>query len=171
VVNHHWAFAIRLGALGGLGIAVIGIADHYWKFPLLTAALGPTIYVLVAHPDTEAAQVRNAVVGHAAGIGSGLLALAAFGLWDAPSVNQIGHSSLSQAGANGLAIALTLISLHVFKAHHAPAAATTVLIATGLARPGVPLYGLIVGLAAILTLAIVLNGILPVRPNDRSEED
>ena len=136
MVNRHWAFAIRLGVLGGLGITVIGIADHYWKFPLLTAALGPTIYVLVAHPDSEAAHVRNAVIGHASGIGSGLLALAAFGLWDAPSVNQIGHSSFSQAGANGLAVALTLISLHIFNAHHAPAAATTVLIATGLAHRG-----------------------------------
>lgn len=81
------------------------------------------------------------------------------------------HRCCSQARANGLAGALTLISLHIFKAHQAPAAATAVLIATGRARPRPPLDGLIVGLAAVLALAVVLNGIIPIKPNDRSEED
>lgn len=126
--------------------------------------------MLIAHPDSEAAQLRNTLIGHSAGIASGSAALAAFGLWSAPSVIVIGHASLRQAGATGMAVLLTLIALHAFDAHHAPAAATTVLIATGLAHPGLPLYGLIAGLAIVTVMAALLNGIIPVRASDRPQE-
>jgi hypothetical protein len=135
------------------------------SLPLLTATIGPTAYVFVTHPHSEMARLRNALVGHSSGIGCGLLALAVFGLWSAPSAVATGHTTLSQAGACGVAIAGTLFLLHALNAHHAPAAATTLLVATGLAQPGKPLIGLVVGLAALMLMVPLLSA-LPVAPDD-----
>lgn len=162
-------FALRLAVLGGVAIFAVGLIDHLSEFPLLTSALGPTAYVLIAHPDSQSARLRNAIVGHTTGIAAGLAALAIFGLWNAPSTVKIGHASLAQAAASGLAVAVTLLALHAVRAHHAPAAASALLVSTGLARPGPPLYGLIAGLAAILLAVSILNR-LPV-PAGQTHDD
>lgn len=163
-------FALRLAILGGIAICAVGLIDHFSSFPLLTAALGPTAYMLIAHPSSQSARLRNAVVGHSAGIAAGLAVLAIFGLWNAPSTSQVGHASLAQAGAGGLAVAVTVLVLHTVRSHHAPAAATALLVSSGLARPGPPLYGLIAGLAAILTAVSVLNRI-PAPADDEGHDD
>jgi hypothetical protein len=54
-------------------------------------------------------------------------------------------------------VGLTLFLLHVLDGHHAPAAATALLIASGIARPGPPLYGLLTGLALVLAIAPLLT--------------
>jgi hypothetical protein len=82
--------------------------------------------------------------------------LAVFGLWHEPSVIQLGHTTSAQVAAAALAVALTVASLEIIGTHHAPAAATSLLIATGLARPGRPLYGLLLGLVIVLVLAPAL---------------
>ncbi|MGH9103226.1 MAG: HPP family protein [Acidimicrobiales bacterium] len=153
---HRLGFALRLGVLGAGALVAVGLVDHFSNWPVLTTALGPTAYVLIAHPRSETARARNAVVGHAVGIGAALASLAVFGLWSAPSTYRIGHASLAQAGAAAMAIGLTLALLHLLRTHHAPAAATTLLVATGLARFGRPLAGLVVGLAIVIALASVL---------------
>jgi len=150
-------FALRLGALGGLVALVLGLADHVFSWPFLTSAIGPTAYVLIADPGSNTSRVRNASIGHAAGIAAGLTGLAVFGLWHAPSVATTGRASLDQAGAAAVALAATLLVLQLVKAHHAPAAASSILVATGLARPVLPLAGLVVGLAAVILAAPLLG--------------
>ncbi|MGH9096225.1 MAG: HPP family protein [Acidimicrobiales bacterium] len=160
--------AIRIGLLSGTAVFVLGAADRFLTMPLLTAAIGPTAYVFVAHPHSEASRLRNAVIGHATAIGVGLLALATFGLWNAQSTVAIGHATLAQAGASGMAVAITLGLLHVLHTHHAPAAATTLLVATGLAHPGKPLIGLAVGLVGLM-LMVPMLGSMPLLPYDPEE--
>ncbi|MGH9070909.1 MAG: HPP family protein [Acidimicrobiales bacterium] len=162
-VGGRSAFAVRLAVLGGVAVCAVGVVDHFSQWPLLTAALGPTAYVLIAHPRSVSARLRNAVLGHSIGVGAGLAALAIFGLWNAPSISLVGHASLRQAGSAGLAIGVTLLLLHALRAHHAPSAATALLIATDQAKVGPPLYGLVVGLAAIVAFAWVLNAIPALR--------
>lgn len=145
-----WVLGLRLLILGAMAITVVGVAGRYLGWPLLSSTLGPTLYVFLVHPDSETARLRNSVIGHTAGVAAGLAMLAAFGLWSHPAITVVGHSSLRQAGAAGLAVGLTLLALHLTKAHHAPAAATTILVATGIAHPGKPLYGLLIGLAAVI---------------------
>lgn len=36
-------FGLRLGILAGVTVAALGVADHFVAWPLLTAALGPTV--------------------------------------------------------------------------------------------------------------------------------
>lgn len=165
------AFALRLGVIGGATIAGLGFADHYIAWPFLTSSLGPTAYVFIAHPSSPSARLRNAAVGHTVGIGAGLAGLVAFGLWHAPSVAKLGHATFDQAAASGLAVAITLVLLHLLRAHHAPAAASTILVSTGLARPGLPLYGLVLGLAALVIVGPLLARIpLPPHPERYTDQ-
>ncbi len=52
---------------------------------------------------------------------------------------------------------LTLFLLHLLDAYHPPAAATALVITSGISRPGPPLYGMLTGLALVLTIAPVLS--------------
>lgn len=151
----------RLLILGAIVITAVGLADRLLTWPLLTATVGPTTYQLLAHPGEKAARLRNAFVGHTAAVGIALATLAAFGLWHETSAAKVGHVDGPQVAATALAVGITLLALEVLDAHHAPAAATAVLITTGLARPGRPLEGLVLGLAIVLVLAPLLTAAAP----------
>ena len=159
VERHHGdrlSAAARLFLLGSALLACVGIGGRFLEWPLLTATLGPTLYVFLAHPQSETSRVRSAVIGHGTAVALGLAALAAFGLWTHPASAVLGHSSLRQAGAAAVAVGCTLAVLQLTRSHHAPAAATAILVATGLARPGLPLFGLVVGLAGVVILGPLL---------------
>ncbi len=179
IIGQRLVVGLRLAVVAGALLAAVGLAGHLagtlgasalggtW----LTAALGPTAYVLLAHPRSVTSRLRNAVVGHLSAVLVGLLALAVFGLWSAPSVVETHHESVAQVGAQGTAIALTLLALTVADAHHAPAGATTLLIASGIARPGPELVGLLVGLAIVLLLAPLLARLPGPRQDTEDEDD
>lgn len=155
---------LRFGALAGLLLSAVGTAGHVASTlgaPVvggtwLTTTLGPTCYVLLAHPRSVTSRLRNALLGHSTGVVAGLGALVLFGLRDAPSIAETHQESLPQIGAQALAVALTLLVLTVAGSHHAPAGATALLVASGIARPGPPLVSLIVGLAIVLAVAPLL---------------
>ena len=152
---------LRFALLAGALLAAIGAAGHLvgtqaigatW----LTTSLGPTAYVLLAHPRSVTSRLRNGLLGHATGVLAGLGALAVFGLWSAPSVAETHQESVAQIGAQAVAIAMTLLVLTTADAHHAPAGATALLVASGIARPGPALLSLIIGLAIVLAVAPLL---------------
>ena len=164
---------LRLLVLVGGLLLGIAIASRQLGVGLLTAALGPTAYMFAAHPDTEAARVRNAVVGHSTAVASGLASLALFGLFWSPLPIESSRFGPMQDGAVALAVGLTLLVLELTRSHHAPAAATAVLVASGLADPGPKLVGLVLGLAAVAMAAPLLR-LLPLAAlvrRLRSEED
>jgi len=144
---------LRLFALSAVLLAGVGAVGRLIGWVALTTTLGPTAYLLLAHPSEVGARLRSALLGHLSATACGLACLAAFGLWRHPSVAQQQHDTARQIGAQALAVALTLLLLHVLDAHHPPAAATALLIASGIARPGPPLYGMLTGLALVLALA------------------
>lgn len=146
----------RLGVLGVASIGVIGAADHFLPLVLLTATLGPTAYLLLAHPEHETARLRNAVIGHLTGVGAGLAALAMFGLWRIQQRPHLLTTDPQRLAAVAVAVGLTLLVLELASSHHAPAAATTILVASGLAGPGRPLVGLVLGVAGLLVVLAVL---------------
>ncbi|MBS2964373.1 HPP family protein [Actinocrinis puniceicyclus] len=147
---------LRLLVLGGVLLAGVGLIGHAVGSVWLTTTTGPTAYLLLAHPDTAGSRLRSAVAGHTAAVACGLAALAAFGLWNHPSIVEQRHDTLTQIAAQAIAVGCTLLALAVLDAHHPPAAATALLIASGIARPGAPLYGMLAGLA--LTLAGAFAG-------------
>ncbi|WP_052489295.1 HPP family protein [Streptomyces sp. 150FB] len=153
----------RLLVLSAVALAAVGAVGRGIGWILLTTTLGPTAYILLAHPDTEAAQVRSSVLGHTSAAACGLACLAAFGLWDDPSTAAHQSDNWRQICAQALAVGLTLFLLVVLKAHHPPAAATALLITSGIARPGPPLYGMLTGLAILITTAAVLSRVPATR--------
>lgn len=153
----------RLLVLSAVALAAVGAVGRGIGWILLTTTLGPTAYILLAHPRTEAAQVRSSVLGHASAAACGLACLAAFGLWDHPSTAAHQSDDWRQICAQALAVGVTLFLLVVLKAHHPPAAATALLITSGIARPGPPLYGMLTGLAILITTAAVLSHVPATR--------
>ncbi|MEV6808471.1 HPP family protein [Streptomyces sp. NPDC051132] len=148
---------LRLFLLSALLLAGVGAIGSLTGWVMLTTTLGPTAYLLLAHPDSVTARLRSAVTGHALAVAVSLGCLAVFGLWNHPSVPEQHHDTALQIGAQALAVGLTLFLLHLLGLHHAPAAATALLITSGICRPGPPLYGLLVGLALVLAIAPVLT--------------
>ena len=141
-------------------VGAVGIAGRFLAWPLLTSTVGPTAYMFAAHPHSEAARFRNALVGHGVAIVCGLGALAAFGLVRYPPISEAGSPSSTQVAAAVFGVGLTVFVLELAGSHHAPAAATALLITTGLAKPGAPLIGLVLGLAIVIALG-PLFGRLP----------
>lgn len=169
---------LRFALLAGMLLAAIGAAGHVASAlgaqavggTWLTTSLGPTAYVLLAHPRSVTSRLRNGLLGHATGVLAGLGALALFGLWSAPSVAETHQESFAQVGAQAGAIAVTLLVLTVADAHHGPAGATALLVASGIARPGPELVSLIIGLAIVLAVAPLLAR-LPGERRDTATTD
>ncbi|MEV6791920.1 HPP family protein [Streptomyces sp. NPDC051320] len=147
---------VRLFLLSALLLAGVGAIGHLIGWVALTTTLGPTAYLLLAHPESVQARLRGAVTGHALAVAVGLACLAVFGLWSHPSIAEQQQDTVRQIGAQAVAVGLTLFLLHVCDAHHPPAAATALLISSGISRPGPPLYGMLTGLALVLAIAPVL---------------
>ncbi len=146
----------RLFFLSAFLLAGIGAFGRVVGWVALTTTLGPTAYLLLAHPGSVGARLRSAVLAHASAVAAGLACLAAFGLWDHPSIVVQNHDTARQIGAQALAVGLTLFLLEMLDAHHPPAAATALLITSGISRPGPPLYGMLTGLALVLAIAPLL---------------
>jgi hypothetical protein len=149
--------ALRYLLLTGVAVGAVGAAGHCLAWPLITSTVGPTAYMFVAHPESETSRFRNAVIGHSVAVAAGLGALAAFGLLHHPSVSTTGAPTAAQAGAAAVAAGVTLAVLEMAGSHHAPAAATALLVAAGLAKPGAPLIGLVLGLAMVIAFGPLLG--------------
>ena len=94
------ALGVRYLLFTGVLVGAVGTGGRYLAWPLLTSTIGPTAYVFAAHPRSEAARFRNALVGHAVAIACGLGALTVFGLVRHPSVSETGSPSLA-SGSRG----------------------------------------------------------------------
>lgn len=154
--------AARLVILVVSTLGPVGVLARVLGLPLLTSTLGPTVYLFAVHSKEETSRWRNAAVGHGVAVLAGLAALAAFGLWSSPPASSAVAPPPPRIGALLLAVALTVSLLEFAHSHHAPAAASALLVASGLARPGVPLEGLVVGLAVAVCLGPVLSRLLPL---------
>ncbi|GLZ54087.1 HPP family protein [Actinomycetospora sp. NBRC 106378] len=160
-VSRRLLLGLRFAALAGVLVAAVGLAGWFARdTPLggtwLTTTLGPTAYVVIAHPRSAMSRLRNGVIGHATAIAVGLTTLAAFGLWNAPSVAETHVERPAQVVAQAVALGVTLLVLTLARAHHPPSGATALLIASGIAAPGSPLLGLVVGLVIVLAAAPLL---------------
>jgi hypothetical protein len=164
------AGGLRLLVLSALLLAGVGAVGRLVGWIALTTTLGPTAYLLLAHPRSVDARLRSAAIGHALAVAVGLACLAAFGLWSHPSTAAVQHDTGAQIGAQALSVGLTLFLLHVCKAHHPPAAATTLLITSGISRPGPPLYGMLTGLALVLVIASLLSAATAPKQPKQAED-
>ena len=141
----HKRLVERLGTAGDVlhmftasatAMVVSGLAALLLKQPFLFPSLGPTLYLFFETPMAEQASPRNTLIGHFVALVVGFFSVWAFGLLYAPSVIEQGATP-ARIGAAAVSLALTEALLILFRAKHAPAGATVLIVSLGLlSTPG-----------------------------------
>ena len=139
--------AIAIGSLSALA----AITHQAFVFP----SLGPTAFILFFSAMSVQAAPRNVFLGHLVGVLAGALALAIFGLTTAPP--DLDLVTWPRAGALTLAMCLTGALLIWLGIAHAPATATTLIVAFGLLHTASQLLVLMLGVVLLLVQALVIN--------------
>lgn len=142
---------LLIGSLGTLAV----ITDLPWIFP----SLGPTAFLFLERPNTQAASPRNTIAGHVIGVAAGVTALIVFGLVDAPNALESGVT-WSRAGAAGFSLGATSSLMVLLGCVHPPAGATTLIVSLGLmrnARQLVTLLSAVVLLVGLGRLVVLLR--------------
>lgn len=141
-------------AMSALLIVVTGFVGYKLKQPWLFAALGPTVMMMVANPGHETTRFRAVVVGHLAAIACGYLALLMLNAAEVPALTAAAKSFSPRIWASAAALAMLALVQPQLRAHHAPAAATALLITLGAMRmTGRTPLVLIGSVALVATLA------------------
>lgn len=125
------AVTVYSGLAAAANIAIMGAVALYTDTPFVFPALGPTIFMLFYSPHDPAASPRNTVMGHAIGIGAGLVGLAAFGLLDGASLFSERLSG-ERVGAVALSLGLTTALMAGTGFVHPPTGSTTLTVSLGL---------------------------------------
>ena len=133
---------------------VIGSAAMVSRQPFIFPSLGPTALMIFAHPLRREASPRHVLVGHAIGAGSGYLALAVTGLLTVPFSTTI---SLHRVLAGAIALSLTAAIMTLARAEHAPAGATTLIVALGILPLLADFVTLMIAVFALTVLGLAIN--------------
>lgn len=121
------------GRVCSLLVALAGIA---WAsgYPYLFPSLGPSAYALAVSPSAATSQPQRVFGAHLFGVVGGLLAyhLLAAGLTITQLPPAFSIGSLRLAGSALLSLGLTSVAMLTTDLRHAPACATTLIVALGL---------------------------------------
>ena len=120
--------------------------------PFLVPSLGPSLMLAAVSPGREDATPAAIVIGHGAGLLAALAALLLCGLVGEPSALE-SRVTLARVVAVSLALGLTLATMLVVGRLHAPAGATTLLVALGVLRAGSDTV--VLGIAVVYTALLV----------------
>lgn len=124
------ALGLYVMLAAALATVLLAGMDHVFHEPFIFPSLGPTIFILFFAPLSVQAAPRNVIGGQLLGIACGYLALLVFRLQDAPA--NIFDLSARQIGSATLALSLTAGLMIWTGVLHAPAGATTLIVALGL---------------------------------------
>lgn len=127
--------AVWVPAVSATLVLAVGAVTLATKQPWMFAALGPSALMIASSPGHPTTRFRSVVLGHFVGFACAWLALVLLGVGGAPAL--IGAKSLPvvRVWASVLAIAATAFIQPSFRAYHAPAAATVLLVTMGIHRP------------------------------------
>lgn len=143
--------AVGAGLRAGALLAATGIAAVLTGSPFLFPSLGPSAYLLATAPDAPASRPRTVLGGHAVGVVAGLLAthLISPGLVVIDPIPAFSPEMLRLGASAVVSVILTTVGMLATGYEHAPACATTLIVALGLLST--PTEGAIV-LAAVMLL-------------------
>jgi hypothetical protein len=147
---------VVLAASGAIGLAL----RTPWLFP----SLGPTVMLIFGAAKDPSSRPLNAAVGHAVGIGAGLLCLVAFGLYGQPSAPDQGLTP-GYVLAAAFSVAITAFVLSALKLPHPPAGATTMIISLGVIADPIGILSMASALAFVIIASWGLNVLLGTRPS------
>lgn len=141
---------------GGLAILAIGCFSWITDLPLAFPALGPTAFILFATPMSESAAPRSIVLGHFSGIASG------WAIWHLTSTVVGGPVSMQIGGlapfvSASLALAVTCGLMIRLSCPHAPACASSLIIALGAVTDWLGVLLMAVAVVWITVQAVAMN--------------
>lgn len=133
---------------------VIGSAAMVTRQPFIFPSLGPTALMIFAHPLRRDSSPRHVLIGHAIGAGSGYLALLLTGLLGVSFSTTI---STHRVVAAAIALGLTAALMTLARSEHAPAGATTLIVALGILPQLRDFLTLMLAVAALTLLGLAIN--------------
>jgi CBS domain-containing membrane protein len=133
-------------------MAALAMATHQ---PFAFPSLGPTAFLLFYQPLGSNAAPRSCFFGHLIGALAGYVALVVFGLTHTPP--NLEHVDAARVGALVVALALTLSLMAWLNVPHAPAGATTLIVATGLLRTPSQVGILMLAVVVLVAQGFVIN--------------
>ena len=145
----------------GVAIAVMAGLAMATEQPFAFPSLGPTAFLVFYQPLALNAAPRSAFFGHLIGVIAGYLGLVIFGLTNVPP--NLEDVNLPRVGAMAFALALTLSLMVWLGVPHAPAGATTLIVATGLMRTPEQLVILMTAVVLLLVQAFLINRLAGVQ--------
>jgi CBS-domain-containing membrane protein len=132
----------------------IGSAAMVTQQPFIFPSLGPTALMIFAHPLRRESAPRHVLIGHAIGAGSGYAALAITGLIGVPFSSTV---STHRVFAAALALGITAALMILARAEHAPAGATTLIVALGILPQLRDFVALMLAVAALTLFGLAIN--------------
>lgn len=142
---------VNSGLAIGIMAALAMVTDQPFAFP----SLGPTAFLLFYQPLGSNAAPRSCLFGHLIGVLAGYFALLVFGLTHTPP--NLENVDPARVGALIVALALTLSLMAWLDVPHAPAGATTLIVATGLLRTPSQLGILMLAVVVLVAQGLVIN--------------
>jgi CBS domain-containing membrane protein len=155
--RHHNRAVIGVYVLinSAVSIAILsGIAAATGE-PFVFPSLGPTAFLLFFAAMSASASPRNVFCGHLIGVLAGFSALAIFGLTSVAA--DLEEVSPARIGAVTVALCLTLSIMVFVGVPHAPAGATTLIVALGLMRTPAQLAILMLAVVLLIAQGLVIN--------------
>ncbi len=141
---------------GAVSIALIATLALITQEALIFPSLGATAFILFYVPMAEPASPRNTIIGHLIGALAGFLALALFGLLDAPSAVANGVGA-ARVGAAALSLGVCGAFMILLRSPHPPAGATALIVSLGLMPHPEQLPVLMAGVVLLVGQAFLMN--------------
>ena len=155
--RHDSRFILGLYVLinSAISIAILAGIAAMTDLPFVFPSLGPTAFILFYAALSTQAAPRNVFCGHLIGVVAGFLALALFGLTNANA--DLEDVTWGRVGAVSVALCLTLSLMVWLNVPHAPAGATTLIVALGLMRTPWQLFILMVAVVLMIVQGLAIN--------------
>ena len=153
--NARTVYGAYLFVNSGIAIGVMATLAMATHQPFAFPSLGPTAFLVFYQPLAANAAPRSAFFGHLIGVLAGYAGLVIFGLTKTPP--NLEAVDLARVGAMAFALAVTLSLMVWLGVPHAPAGATTLIVASGLMRTPEQLAILMAAVVLLLVQALLIN--------------
>lgn len=150
------------GAVGAIGLVIVGAVGLGLHQPWLFPSLGPTVMVLAETPGERPARPHAVVAAHLVGVLAGVGCLAAAGLRHSPPVTETGLTWQHVAAA-AASIAITTFVLQLLRIPHAPAGATTLIVSLGILHTSRDLLVIMLSVVLLTAVASAINRAVGIR--------
>ena len=137
-----------------VAMVMTGLVADISQNPFIFPSLGPSAILLLAHPLRDDSSPRHTIFGHLIGAAAGYFALWITGLLGVEFSTHIdANRILAAAIALGLTAGLTIL----LKTEHAPAGATTLIVALGILPQLMDFLYIMIAVVLLVILVFIVH--------------